>query len=142
MTHVRVCAFFVNIFDRCFLLFTKKEMSTHPLSGGAWGGTSPVNVSCSTPIHELDVGVMNGCLQPYVPDFVMAKRFSAVNCNKGFRHVQNNLPSRWSGWWAFQPWTNVEGNHLRISAAMRHHFFACTCDRHKCVATTSSQHTT
>ena len=48
---------FVNIFDRCFLLFTKKEMSTHPLSGGAWCGTSSVNVNCSSSIHELDVGV-------------------------------------------------------------------------------------
>ena len=49
-------------------------------------------------IHELDVGVMNGCLQPYVPDFVMARLFiCSVNCNKMFQHVQNNNPSRWSG---------------------------------------------
>ena len=66
---------FVNIFDRCFLVFTKTRRCPHMLSCVALGGTSSVNVNCSTSIHELDVGAMNGCLQPYVPDFVMARPF-------------------------------------------------------------------
>ena len=131
---------FINTDCKSFIVFKKKKCA-HMLSCEHWGGTSSVNVNCATSIYELDVGVMNVCffaaLRARFRDGKPLLFFCSVNCNKMFQHVQNNIPSRWSEWLAFQPWTNVEGNHIRISAVMRHHFFACTCDWHKGVATTS-----
>ena len=52
---------FVNIIDRCFLVFTTTRRCAHMLPCVALGGTSSVNANCPTSIHELDVGAMNGC---------------------------------------------------------------------------------
>ena len=47
---------------------------------------------------------------------------------KNGREPLSPIRNCWREWWAFKPWASVEGNHLRISAAMRHHFFCGSVD--------------
>ena len=76
---------FVNIFDRCFLVFTKTRRCAHMLSCVALGGTSSVKVNCSTSIHELVVGAMNGCFFAALrARFRDGKTVLLVNCNTRF----------------------------------------------------------